>query len=291
MVILYVGKNDTKKKGGGKMKTWLSMGAGVQTTALLILVAQGEVQADAVIFADTGAEHPETYEYIEKYHKPLCEQLGIPFITVRMHKKITEKDTGIVRYADSLEEVIEARHRVPSVNNRWCTDYSKITPMKLAIRKLQEEGKLIKPATMLIGISTDEKHRAIKPDGTLKQPHLTEYTNKYPLLDLNISRDDCHTIIKQYGWPDPIKSGCYFCPFQGPRDWANLFQSHPDLFWHSVELEEKDINFPTYNLYPRGGKKGLRRLASGPGFGYGSMSLYDDYEGEACVEVESSCML
>ncbi len=273
------------------MKTFLSMGAGVQTTAMLILVAQGKVQADAVMFADTGAEHPETYEYINKHDKPLCDELGIPWLTVRMHKKITNKETGKIVYADSLREVITARHRVPSINNRWCTDYSKITPMKLAVRELQRTGKMEKPATGLIGISTDEKHRAIKPDGTLKQPHLSEYRNEYPLLNLAISRNDCYKIIKKYGWPVPVKSGCYFCPFQGPRDWANLYRTNQKLFWDSVALEEEDINFPTYNLYPRGGKKGLRRLASGPGFGYGSMSIYDDYEGEACVEVESSCML
>ena len=275
------------------MKTFISMGAGVQTTALLILVAQGKVTTDAVMFADTGAEHPETYDYIEKYLKPLCNDLKIPFITVKMHKKVTERDTGEKIYADSLREVITARHRVPSINNRWCTDYSKITPMKLAVRELQEQGKMEKPATALIGISTDEKHRAVKPDGSLKQPHLSEYKNEYPLLNLGISRNDCYAIIKDYGWPVPIKSGCYFCPFQGPRDWANLYRTNQELFWDSVALEEEDINFPTYNLYPRGGKKGLRRLASGPGFGDGSKKLddFDDYEGEACVEVESSCML
>ena len=151
------------------MKTFLSMGAGVQTTALLILVAQGKVQVDAVIFADTGAEHPETYDYIEKYLKPLCNDLKIPFITVKMHKKVTESDTGEKIYVDSLREVITARHRVPSVNNRWCTDYSKITPMKLAVRELQEQGKMEKPATALIGISTDEKPG---PDASLLNPFL-----------------------------------------------------------------------------------------------------------------------
>jgi hypothetical protein len=95
----------------------------------------------------------------------------------------------------------------------------------------------------------------------------------------------------EYGWPDPVKSGCYFCPFQSPREWSVLYHTHPDLFWDAVALEEQDIKFPTYNLYPRGKSKGLRRLVSGPGFGYGSLSIYDDYEGNACVEVEASCML
>lgn len=272
-------------------RTFLSFGAGVQTTALLILMARREINADAVIFADTGAEHPETYEYIEKYDKPLCDKLGIPFITVRMLKKVTNVDKGEEEYASTLRGVAIARRRVPSINNRWCTDYAKITPMKLTVRMLQKEGKFEKPATSIIGISIDEKQRALNKDGTWKRPHLSEYNNSYPLVEMGISRDDCHKIIKEYGWPDPIKSGCYFCPFQGTREWADLYHHHPDLFWDAVYLEERDKNFPRYNLYPRGGSKGLRRLASGPGFGYGSLSLYDDYEGNACVEVESSCML
>ena len=89
------------------MKTFLSFGAGVQTTAMLILVSKGEIEVDAVIFADTGAEHPETYGYIEKYDKPLCEKIGIPFMTVRMHRKITNVDTGQQEYAGSLRKAIE----------------------------------------------------------------------------------------------------------------------------------------------------------------------------------------
>ena len=204
------------------MKTFLSFGAGVQTTAMLILVAKGEIEADAVIFADTGAEHPETYDYIEKYDKPLCEKIGIPFMTVRMHRKITNVDTGQQEYADSLREVIIRRRRVPSVNMRWCTEYAKITPIKLALRGMQKEGRFVRPATALIGISIDERHRAISKDGSWKHPHHSEYQNAYPMVERGVSRDDCHRIIKDYGWPDPVKSGCYFCPFQGPKEWVSL---------------------------------------------------------------------
>ena len=47
------------------MKSALSYGAGVQTTALLVLVASGkQPRPAAVLFADTGGEHPETYAYL-----------------------------------------------------------------------------------------------------------------------------------------------------------------------------------------------------------------------------------
>ena len=287
-------------------KTFLSFGGGVQTTAMLIMIAQGKLQADAVIFADTGSEHPETYEYIEKYDKPLCIKMGIPFITAKMHRSVTvvnmvEKRTwkhpkkklypvkGEQIKADSLREVLMARRRVPSLQNRWCTEYSKITPIKQVLRSLQSAGEFEKPAICMIGISIDEKRRAYNKDGTWKQPHHSESRNTYPLVEMGISRDDCHKIIKDFGWPDPVKSGCYFCPFQGGKEWNKLYWDHPDLFWDSVMLEERDLQFPTYRLYQQ---KPLRRLASGPGFGHGNMTLYDDWEGNlTCGEVEASCFM
>ena len=56
----------------------LSMGAGVQTTALLIKFG---TKYDHVIFADTGDENPETYYYIKHYLKPFCQENNIDWIT------------------------------------------------------------------------------------------------------------------------------------------------------------------------------------------------------------------
>ncbi len=67
------------------MKRILSFGAGLQTTAMAIMVAKGELQIDEAVFADTGAEKPETYWYMENYIKPLFLSLDIPFITLETH--------------------------------------------------------------------------------------------------------------------------------------------------------------------------------------------------------------
>ena len=61
-----------------RQKRILSFGGGLQTTALAIMVAKGELEVDEVIFADTGAEKPETYWYMENYTKPMLEEVGIP---------------------------------------------------------------------------------------------------------------------------------------------------------------------------------------------------------------------
>ena len=60
----------------------LSYGGGINSTALLLeWVKQGK-QLDLVIFADTGSEMPETYNFIEKYVKPFCKKNKILFETV-----------------------------------------------------------------------------------------------------------------------------------------------------------------------------------------------------------------
>ena len=270
---------------------FLSYGAGMQTFALLVMAEQGEIQIDEVVFADTGAEHPETYEHIEKVAKPICERMGIPFVTVRMNKTVTDismlqgdvlkdyrgmlertedltrKNKAIVRSQEnvkypvrpktvmSLRDEIIARRRVPSINpqSRWCTSDSKLVPIhKGYIRVEQEKGNYVKPCIAYIGLSYEELTR-------MYNPHLSEYTVKYPLIDKKMTRKDCVGYVTYYGYENPPKSGCYFCPFQSEKQWGILFRNHPDLYWDAISLEEMDLNFPTYKLNAKG--VSLRKLA------------------------------
>ena len=137
---------------------FLSYGAGMQTFALLVMAEQGDIQIDEVVFADTGGEHPETYAHIEKVAKPICDRMGIPFITVRMRKIVTDitslhgdalidyknmlkqtedlsrKNKAFIRSLEnkkyyvqqkvvtSLRDEIITKRMVPSINprSRWC---------------------------------------------------------------------------------------------------------------------------------------------------------------------------
>jgi len=271
---------------------FLSYGAGMQTFALLVMAEHGDIEIDEVVFADTGAEHPETYDHIEKVAKPICERIGIPFTTVRMEKTVddisglnaeelanykkmlattselesrTERIAARSRYNEakgitrrtvtSLRDEIIARRRVPSINpsSRWCTSDAKIVPIyKRFIRPAQKRGEYEKPATAIIGLGYEELTRMYKP-------HLTEYTVEYPLIERKMKRRDCVEYVRKYGYESPPKSGCYFCPFQSPKQWELLRKEHPDLFNDAMKMEESDINYPTYGLFPRKGWT-LRKL-------------------------------
>jgi hypothetical protein len=271
---------------------FLSYGAGMQTFALLVMAEQGELQIDEVVFADTGAEHPETYDHIRKVAKPICDRIGIPFTTVRMSKTVDDisnltteqleqykkmlsttshiksrkervearseyyKANGIPRHAvTSLRDEIIARRRVPSINpsSRWCTSDAKIVPIyKGFVRPAQARGEYVKPATAIIGLGYEELTRMYKP-------HLTEYVVEYPLIERKMKRQDCVNYVHRHGYESPPKSGCYFCPFQGEDQWKQLREKHRDLFEDAMALEESDLNYSSYGLFPRPGWT-LRRL-------------------------------
>lgn len=274
-----------------------SYGGGMQTFAIMVLAEQGKIETDAAIFADTGMEHPETYDHIEKIVKPMCERMDIPFYTVRMEKEVDDvsnlKGDALLQYKDhlkltegysrkkkrelriqynekqgiqrttvnSLRDEIITRKRVPSINpmSRWCTSDSKLVPIyKGFIRPMQAKGEIIKPCTTIIGLSYDELTR-------MYTPHLSEYVVEYPLIDMKLTRNDCIDIIKEAGYEVPPKSGCYICPFQGLDQWRKLYRDHRELYEDAIKLEEMDLNFPEYRLFPKGkhfpNGRELRKLA------------------------------
>lgn len=188
------------------MKTILSYGAGVNSTAIMALVLQGKLDYDGfeVVFCDTGSEKPETYCYLEYIQKQ------VPW-KIRILKPNVEGCT-------SIEEYCLKWRIVPLRFMRWCTDKFKIRPFRKYTKEIGEFKHII-------GIDYGEKHRAKDP------------TALYPLIDLEIDRDGCKEIIKEQGWEVPVKSGCYFCPFARKGEFWELKHKHPDLWARLVKLE------------------------------------------------------
>lgn len=235
----------------------LNMGAGVQTTAILIKYVD---KFDSVVFADTGDEMPETYTYIEDYLKPLA---GKRWHTVRTTR------------ATSLYEYCTRRKIVPIVTRRWCTADFKVKPIQRFYRKYYN-ATAKNPVYVHIGFSLDEIHRA-----NFSKPPPKYTVMKYPLLDDHITRTQCKEIIKQHGWPLPVKSGCYYCPFKSVKDWRKLRADHPSLFELAEKLEQNNSFYPKRSLK---GNKHLRIIT-----GADSTSL-DDYVDEYACD-SGHCMV
>lgn len=206
----------------------LSYGGGVQSTAMIFLIKEGKLpKPDIVIHSDTGSEMPYTEEMVLRISK-IVEEMGIPF-------EIVNSKHG------KLHEHYLSKKIIPVVGVRSCTDNFKVLPQRRKIREIvgSGNGKLL--AECWLGITTDESRRKI--DSELKW-----IGNKFPLLDLDISRQDCIKINKKNGF-QVKKSGCFLCPYHGKKWFVRLFQDFPDLFEKCEELERE---FQKNNSYQAG---------------------------------------
>ena len=93
----------------------LSFGGGVNSVALMVLLTREKLPLDEVVFADTGVEVPETYDYLSVAREYL-HRFDIPFRTVK-------KPSG-----ETLYQTCAKRRVIPSAVWRWSTRDFKVNP-------------------------------------------------------------------------------------------------------------------------------------------------------------------
>ena len=101
----------------------LSFGGGVNSVALMVVLLQEDLPFDEAVFADTGGEVPETYQYLETARQYLVEH-GVPL-------------TVVSKRGRSLYETSWDRKVFPSAIWRWSTRDFKITPIHRHYRSLE----------------------------------------------------------------------------------------------------------------------------------------------------------
>lgn len=206
----------------------VSFGGGVQSTALLALAAQGAIDYRTFLFANVGtdSEHPATVAYYRDHHRPYAEAHGL-----ELHEVKRDGPTLLATIADALPQVPIPMYLSPAGQpaNRTCTTQFKIAPVYAWQRARGASKKT--PARCALGISTDEIGRMRTTSTYAGQ------TLDYPLIDLGLSREDCHRIIADAGLPPAPRSACWFCPFHRLGNWADRRQQDPALFGKAVALE------------------------------------------------------
>jgi len=202
-------------------KSVLSFGGGVNSTALIIhLVEQGR-QLDEVVFADTGGELPQTYEYL-KFVSSYLQENGIPLRRVASRSGF-------------LYDRCLRRRVIPSQIWRWCTRDFKILPIYAYYRSLGAH------VNQYLGISYEERDRK-------RESGVPYVTNRYPLISRRINRDRCIDLIIGAGLKLPVRSGCFFCPFNSLSRWGEIYRDHAELYSKALALEESSKHFPNQKL-------------------------------------------
>lgn len=145
----------------------LSLGAGVQSTCLLLMSIKDLLpKLDSAIFADTGFEPPEVYNHLS-WLKGFSEENGIP-VHICQKGKIHEDYFNNKRHA-SIPFFISQGAGKDGILPRACTSEYKIEPLEQYIKR---EILGLKPRKHVpkdifinqwIGISMDERKRAKPP--------------------------------------------------------------------------------------------------------------------------------
>lgn len=215
----------------------ISLGAGVQSSTLALMAAKGEVKPLPVeaVFADTGDEPKEVYEWLEFLKKEL------PFPVRVVSKGKISADCMVVHKSKKsrkhyIKTIIPAFLLQPNGSKgllgRRCTHDYKLEMLLRASREIANVKRGEKEVRVInwIGISLDEAHRmkdALKP----------WMQNRYPLVDMGITRKGCLKWMEQNGFPKPPRSACVFCPFHSDEEWRRLKTELPTEFEKAVKFE------------------------------------------------------
>ena len=188
--------------------------SGGKDSSALAIYLRDEVPEMEYFFCDTGAELPETYEYLTRLEVILGKSI------VRLNAQ---------RGFDHWFEVF--RGTLPSPQMRWCTKNMKIKPI--------EEWVGNASALSYVAIRVDESNRkgyiSTKPN----------IQTRFPFIEDEIDHDGVMRILANAGIGLPAyyewrtRSGCYFCFYQRKAEWIGLADRHPDLFERAVAIEQK----------------------------------------------------
>ena len=232
---LKLGSEKTKEKE--KDLRVLSLGAGVQSSTLFYKIINNEVEpVDCGIFADTGNEPREVYDYLQ-YIKSLS---NFPIYIVSKGNiiddslAVAQKGTNKGFLTMPVKGVDNNGKQV--LGRRQCTNDYKIQPINKKIRELLGVKNLRGfNVEVVMGISLDEIQRA-------KEPRNKWQINCYPLIQNKITRHDCLDYIKKYNYKTPPRSACIVCPYHSNKEWIYMRENNPDEFLFAVNFDIKIRN-------------------------------------------------
>lgn len=220
--------------------TYLSLGAGWQSTALLVLACTDPrvPKPDVAIFADTGDEPPWVYEAVGRL-TVWAASYGVP-VHVASHKSGESLSDWVVGRRKRGKRFVSVPIYTASPNGgregmlrRQCTREFKLEPIHQEVRTVlgyKPRQRVKERVRALLGISRDEAIR-------MKPSRLKWITNSFPLIDLDIRRTDCREIVTSVGLPPPQKSACVYCPYHSDTYWSWMKHEHPDVFSGAVAFD------------------------------------------------------
>lgn len=215
----------------------VAVGVGVDSTALLVGLAEQGIRPDALLFADVGAEKPETYEYAVEVLTPWLASVGFPPLMTVAYQPQRFKNWPPY---NSIEENCLTNSTLPSIvfrQNKSCSQKWKISPQdkwtKAWTPALDAWSSGMKVRKMIGYDAGPADIRRRKLAAGFEDPL---FSYEYPLIADGWDREKCKEVIASAGLPVPVKSACYFCPSTKPHE---LHDMAPDLLRRIVVIEAR----------------------------------------------------
>jgi hypothetical protein len=237
-----------------------SLGAGVQSSYILFQMLEGKIKApDVALFADTGNEPKEVYDWLKKLIKISKNKIDIEIVKNNQNTGniINDYKAKEGRYALIPTHILK-EDGTAGFGRRTCTYEYKIKPIQQKVREVLGVNNLRgKCVEMVMGISIDEIQRA-------KKPPTKWQISCYPLIENNISRSQILHYMEHSNYGTAPRSACIVCPFHDNSEWKRLKENHPEEFEYAVQFDEwlrdENSNSVGINNFRKGNSKSEQYL-------------------------------
>lgn len=213
----------------------VSVSGGKDSTALY-LWALDQFGRDGfrAVFADTGHEHPVTYNYLRNL--PLMTGgPGVEWVKADFSERLIAK--GKEPSGNPFLDMMLWKGRAPSARAQFCTEHVKLRPIKDWLEQIRGDAEVI----MYTGIRAGESERRSKmPEREFVA--LFDCDTIRPLLKWTEAQ--VFDLLKSKGVPpNPLyengssRVGCYPCIHSRKSELANM----PNWAWEKLEAWEKRV--------------------------------------------------
>lgn len=265
----------------------VSYGGGVNSVAVLCLLAELGIVPHAIVMADPGSEWAETVRFRDEVLPAWLDAHGFPRVTVINRIEEGEHVKRAWRLETLRDECLRT-NALPSVAYGWkkCSAKHKGDTQRWWIARqawAQVEFAAGRRLRKVIGYDFGEP-------GRVKKSFQNEWENArfvpwYPLFDARMDRDACEALILRSGLPLPPKSACTYCPNNTLAEWETLRRVEPARFAEAVAMSlgaEANIESPDVVGLMRCNPHGKRQLHVWAEGGYElKPSNSDDDNGDA----------
>lgn len=215
----------------------VSYGGGTNSTAMLIAMVFKGIKPDLILFADTGGELPETYEWVNTFSDWLVSN---EFPSIEWVKYVQMGTSRQKFDYENLEQECLIKNMLPSKAYGYstCSMKWKVQPVHKRIKSYCKEKSNISTPRQLIGIHTGEMSRLLDKSGQMRDILFEGIRQEYPLIEWGLNQENCNALIKSVGFSVPSKSSCFFCPNRKISEIIELKEKHPDLYQRAVAMEQ-----------------------------------------------------